>query len=118
MQPVHLAELHLADDRYFGSRTHADSVHWYHPDGSELTEGDWNAPSAQALVMEIIARENQEHWLVLFNASGYSINFELPEPLRGNQWQLAMDTVLHRVRVNSCHRIIYPAWLRPVVPMP
>ena len=37
-------ELHLEDDLYFGSRTQADTVHWYHPDGSELTEGDWNAP--------------------------------------------------------------------------
>ena len=33
----------------------------------------------QALVMEIIAKESQEHWLVLFNASGY-IHFRLPEP--------------------------------------
>jgi isoamylase len=87
--------LHLGDDLYFGSREHADSVHWYHPDGSELTEGDWNAPSAQALVMEIIADEGKEHWLVLFNASGYNINFQLTEPAKGYSWQLAADTAVH-----------------------
>lgn len=88
-------ELHLEDDLYFGSRTQADTVHWYHPDGSELTEGDWNAPSAQALVMEIIAKESQEHWLVLFNASGYDIHFRLPEPEKSNNWTLAVDTASH-----------------------
>ena len=88
-------ELHLEDDLYFGSRAQADTVHWYHPDGSELTEGDWNAPSAQALVMEIIADEGKEHWLVLFNASGYNINFQLTEPAKGYSWQLAVDTAVH-----------------------
>lgn len=88
-------ELHLGDDLYFGSRAQADTVHWYHPDGSELTEGDWNAPSAQALVMEIIAKESQEHWLVLFNASGYDIHFRLPEPGKSNNWALAVDTASH-----------------------
>ena len=88
-------ELHLGDDLYFGARTHADTVHWYHPDGSELTESDWNAPSAQALVMEIIARESQEHWLVLFNSSAYDIHFRLPEPAEHHTWALAADTAFH-----------------------
>ena len=87
-------ELHLADDLYFGVRRHADVVRWYHPDGNELTDSDWNAPSAQALVMEIVAAENQEHWLVLFNASGYAIHFSLPELGGKTCWTLAADTAL------------------------
>lgn len=88
-------ELHLADDRYFGSRAKPDSVHWYHPDGSELTEADWNAPSAQALVMEIIGGESEEHWLVLFNASGYDIHFRLPEAEQNDNWEQVIDTAPH-----------------------
>ncbi len=88
-------ELHLADDHYFGFRTHADTVRWYHPDGSEMTESDWNAPSAQALVMEIVASESQEHWLVLFNASAYDIHFRLPEPAEHYNWTLTADTAFH-----------------------
>ena len=87
-------ELHLADDLYFGVRRHADVVRWYHPDGNELTDSDWNAPSSQALVMEIVAAENQEHWLVLFNASGYAIHFSLPELGGKTCWTLAADTAL------------------------
>ena len=88
-------ELHLADDHYFGLRTHADTVRWYHPDGSEMTESDWNAPSAQAMVMEIVASESQEHWLVLFNSSPYDIHFRLPEPADHHNWTLTADTAFH-----------------------
>lgn len=90
-----LTELHLADDFYFGARTKPDSVHWYHPDGSELTDSDWHSPSAQALVMEMIGGESQEHWLVLFNASGYDIHFRLPELALGDLWTLIVDTATY-----------------------
>ena len=85
--------LHLNDDTYFGHPITADQVHWYHPDGTELSEGDWHSPSAQALAMEIISSENQEHWLLLFNASAYHIHYQLPELKKTDLiWQLVMDT--------------------------
>lgn len=90
--------LHLSDDSYFGHPVTPDQVHWYHPDGSELKEGDWHSPSAQALAMEIIAPENQEHWLLLFNASGYDIHYRLPDLKNKLKWNLVIDTAIYDER--------------------
>lgn len=86
--------LKLVDDHYFGDQTLIQQVAWYHPDGHQLSDGDWNAPVSQVFIMDIGDQKGKgERWLALFNASGYDIHYRLPKPAPGMMWQQVIDTV-------------------------
>ena len=86
--------LKLVDDHYFGDQTLIQQVAWYHPDGHQLSDADWNAPVSQVFIMDIGDQKGKgERWLVLFNASGYDIHYRLPKPAAGMMWQQVIDTV-------------------------
>lgn len=93
--------LHLDDDRFFGKKTIPDTVRWYHPDGNEMTEEQWKAPGAQVLSLELIYDDGKEHWLLLFNASGYNIHFRVPDLAKGRKWSMCVDSTI----VRSSHRL-------------
>ncbi|MGE6106642.1 glycogen debranching protein GlgX [Aeromonas sobria] len=87
------SNLRLCDDDWFGPQANCHRVDWYHPDGHSLTEQDWQAPMGQAFAMDIGALDEEgERWLVLFNASGYDIQFRLPPPGEGMEWIQTIDT--------------------------
>ncbi|MFM4826971.1 glycogen debranching protein GlgX [Aeromonas bivalvium] len=87
------SNLRLCDDDWSGPQAHCHRVDWYHPDGHSLTEQDWQAPMGQAFAMDIGALDEEgERWLVLFNASGYDIQFRLPPPGNGMEWIQTIDT--------------------------
>lgn len=85
-------ELRLEDDRYFGHEHEPDEVHWYQPDGSELSDHDWHMPSAQALMMKVCAPRANEAWLLLFNASNYDIHYKLAKLPETQSWHLVLNT--------------------------
>ncbi|MCS3457444.1 glycogen operon protein [Aeromonas sp. BIGb0405] len=87
------SNLRLCDDSWNGAQEHCHRVDWYHPDGHPLTDQDWQAPMGQAFAMDIGSLDEEgERWLVLFNASGYDIQFRLPPPGEGMEWVQTIDT--------------------------
>ena len=86
-------ELKLHDDRYFGTLPVEHEVAWYHADGHELTESDWNNPNSKLFTLDIgDLNGTGERWLVLFNASSYDIGYHLPRPGKGMKWNARLDT--------------------------
>lgn len=65
-------------------------IHWYHPDGHLLTEGEWHHEHAQALLLDIATE--QARWLILLNASMYDIQFRLPQLDETSTWMMCFDT--------------------------
>ncbi|PJG60590.1 glycogen debranching protein GlgX [Aeromonas cavernicola] len=87
------ANLQLRDDSWHGESQRCHEVNWYHPDGHQLTDQDWHAPMGQAFAMDIgMINSEGERWYVLFNASGYDIQFRLPPPDEGMEWLQIIDT--------------------------
>lgn len=85
--------LKLHDDRYFGILPVEHEVAWYHADGHELTEADWNNPQSKLFTLDIgDLKGTGERWLVLFNASSYDIGYHLPRPGKGMKWDARLDT--------------------------
>jgi glycogen operon protein len=83
-----LSDIQLADDHY-STRCNVKQIHWYLPDGEEKTAEDWHEPDNQAFAIEIKGVDQQEHWLLLFNASKKDIAFVLPQ---NKHWHLLVDT--------------------------
>jgi glycogen operon protein len=92
--------------RWFEGRPiHGTDVHdlmWFSPDGSEMTDDDWNVGYARSLMVflngDSIATPGRygqrivdDDFLLLFNASSKSMLFELPSGL-GAGWQIEFDT--------------------------
>ena len=85
--------LKLADDRYYGTLPVQHEVAWYHADGHELTEADWNNPNSKLFTLDIgDLKGTGERWLVLFNASSYDIGYHLPRAGKGMKWEARLDT--------------------------
>jgi glycogen operon protein len=70
-------------------------VRWFRPDGQPMHQEDWHQATNQAITVELrCAQGCDEHWLLLFNASPYSLNFSLPSVGVGCHWELLIDTQL------------------------
>ncbi|MBI2080846.1 MAG: glycogen debranching protein GlgX [candidate division NC10 bacterium] len=76
---------------------------WIRPDGKEMTEEDWNNPSARCLglrlagdaIGEVDERGNRvtdDTLLVLVNAHHEPVSFVLPAHRRGVRWELVLET--------------------------
>jgi len=78
-------------------REHKD-VSWRHPDGHELTAGDWHDANARALGVLIGHAFTDPHGtpnghlLFLCNAGEQQVTFVLPKPRSGLVWQVVFDT--------------------------
>ncbi len=79
-------------------------VAWFRPDGSEMTEADWKTAFARSLMVFISGDElpdpgpegevvRDDSFLLLFNASGESVPFKLPDSTWGEGWRLVLDTM-------------------------
>ena len=77
-------------------------IGWFSPDGTEMSEGDWDAGFARSLGVflngeAIPSRDSRgEHvtddsFCVLFNAHDEPLDFQLPEQW-GERWSIVMDT--------------------------
>jgi glycogen operon protein len=79
-------------------------IHWFKPNGSEMTQDDWEHQNARALGVYVVgaalterdARGGQlvdDNFLVLFNANHRPQRFKLPLD-GGLRWHVVLDTAL------------------------
>jgi glycogen operon protein len=82
--------------------TEHHDIAWLRPDGSQMSDDDWNTSFAKSLAVflngDLIASRDprgrqvvDDSFLVLFNAADHSVSFTMAEALPG-QWQLVLDT--------------------------
>lgn len=82
-----------------------DDIHWYTPDGAEMTHDDWNVGYARSLLVflngdgiQSRTRRNErivdDSFLCLFNASAESMTFVVPPVLGGSEWSVELDTAV------------------------
>jgi pullulanase/glycogen debranching enzyme len=76
-------------------------VAWLRNDGREFSQADWLDPGLQAFGMLLdstglpptqVDPEVGDSFLVLFNASGASVEFTLPAPISSQVWEVVLDT--------------------------
>jgi isoamylase len=91
---------------FYGRRIRGSEVKdlsWFRPDGKEMTEDDWNNPHTRCFglriagdaITEVDARGDQivdDTFLILLNAYHEPLNFVLPAPPSGGQWEALVDT--------------------------
>lgn len=80
----------------------AEDVGWYRPDGSEMSQEDWDTGFARALQVYLsgqgVGRDEEgqpitDHdFLVLFNASDDAIPFCVPQRKNLQEWEKVIDT--------------------------
>ena len=84
------------------SRGEGEDVGWYRPDGSEMSQEDWDTGYARALQVYLsgqgVGRDEQgrpltdNDWLVLFNASDGAIDYAVPKRKNLHRWERVIDT--------------------------
>jgi glycogen operon protein len=84
-------------------RSGMQDVDWMRPDGSPMTEDDWNAGFALALMFflnghaiptpdERGRKVRDDSFLIVMNAGSDPISFTLPAEEYGKSWKVALDT--------------------------
>jgi glycogen operon protein len=80
-------------------------IHWFRPDGTEMTQEDWGHRHARALGVYVVGAALQErdargrpvfddNFLVLFNAHHKPQRFRLPLDGGAVRWRVLLDTTL------------------------
>ena len=80
-----------------------DDIHWYTPEGIEMSDDDWNVGYARSLAVflngegiESRTRRDEpivdDSFVVLFNAAPDPITFVIPDGLGGCDWEVDLDT--------------------------
>jgi isoamylase len=74
-----------------------DDLDWYRPDGELMSGADWGASFARAVTMALSGATGDrtapdDPFLLMFNAWWDPIDFSVPAPLRGQRWQVEVDT--------------------------
>ncbi|MCA8995748.1 MAG: glycogen debranching protein GlgX [Planctomycetaceae bacterium] len=78
-------------------------IHWYRPDGDEMSDSDWHSMHARCLGVLLngdMSDEIDEHgrqitdstMLLLLNARQQGISFTLPQPEAWGRWIVELDT--------------------------
>ncbi len=78
-------------------------IHWLAPDGNEMSEADWNSPTARCLgvrlegdmIDEVDERGRAIHGdtiVMLLNANHESVPFNIPQHRTDESWQVVFDT--------------------------
>ena len=81
----------------------ASDIAWFAPDGREMNEDDWNAPSAKTIAVFLNGDAlpwqdprghpvRSDSFLMLFNAHHEPIDFVVPAEEWGLEWRVALDT--------------------------
>jgi glycogen operon protein len=104
---LRLAHPVFARRRWFEGRSIRGSdltdIGWFKPDGTEMTDRDWNVAFARALGVFLngeglgpVGRRGEivvdDSFLVFFNAGFSSIDFVVPHALNHEPWRLVLDT--------------------------
>jgi pullulanase/glycogen debranching enzyme len=78
----------------------ARNVRWLHPEGREMTEGDWLVAGARAVALKLAARGGHR-MLLLFNAGSEAVTFAIDETLEGFAWWEVLSTATGTVARNA-----------------
>jgi isoamylase len=106
---IHLRKRHpvFRRRRFFQGRpikgANVKDILWLHPNGNEMSEEEWHAPSVRCLGMYLSGqgldetdeqgrKVSDQNFLVLFNANHEDVEFSLPAYRPNARWFVWMDT--------------------------
>ncbi len=76
---------------------HLKNVTWFRPDGDEMDPEDWEDPVSK--VVGLVLAEADRAVMLLFNASEFDIEFDLPHFTGiGHGWRLLADSAAAKIR--------------------
>ncbi|WP_375423994.1 glycogen debranching protein GlgX [uncultured Friedmanniella sp.] len=101
--PVLRRRRFFAGDASHGGQSELGDIVWLRPDGTEMDDSDWSTGYAQSLMVflngdaipesdDMGRRITDEHFLLMFNASGSDIDFRVPPAPFGDHWVLRLET--------------------------
>jgi glycogen operon protein len=101
--PVLRRRRFFAGDANHGGRSELGDIEWMRPDGSLMDDSDWSTGYARSLLVflngdaipesdDMGRRITDDHFVLMFNASADPIDFTLPDPSFGDDWQVRLDT--------------------------
>jgi glycogen operon protein len=72
--------------------SHSRDICWWHPDGHEMADGEWNNPEQRSLGVGLGGTASAPEWLLLLNPTEAECEFHLPSASDGNGWEVVLDT--------------------------
>ncbi|SDT14017.1 glycogen operon protein [Friedmanniella luteola] len=101
--PVLRRRRFFGGDAARGGQSELGDIEWLRNDGNAMDDGDWNSGYAQSLMVFLNGdaipesdamgrRVVDDHFLLMFNASGEDISFTVPPEPFGNHWVVQLDT--------------------------
>jgi isoamylase len=90
-------------------------IAWFLPDGSQMSEDDWNVGFAKSLAVFLNGDElrmrgprgdrvTDDSFYVIFNAHDEPMRFVMPEPRWGKEWALVFDTADEPIGLRTAAR--------------
>jgi len=87
-------------------------ITWFHPEGREFREDEWNNPQCQAMgyilegtSIDELSKDGKriigDTLCVMINAQFHDINFKLPFHRSGNPWALVLISTLNRPKLGQ-----------------
>src|SRR5436190_4051969 len=72
--------------------SHSRDICWWHPDGHEMADGEWNNLEQRSLGVGLGGTASAPEWLLLLNPTEAECEFQLPTASDGNGWEVVLDT--------------------------
>ena len=93
----------FAGDAMHGGQSPLGDIVWLKPDGTEMSDADWQTGYSQSLMVFLNGdaipepdtlgrRISDDHFLLMFNASDDPIAFTTPAKAYGESWTVRLDT--------------------------
>jgi isoamylase len=84
--------------------SHSRDISWWHPNGHELADQEWNDPELRSLAVAFGGNTAQQDLMLLLNPTEEEIEFRLPSLNSQQHWEVVIDTG-HPVGVLSGFRL-------------
>jgi isoamylase len=100
--PVLRRRRFFAGDATHGGQSELGDIEWLRPDGSLMDDADWSTGYARSVMVflngdaipesdDMGRRISDDHFLLMFNASGDPIDFTVPAGSFGDHWRVRLD---------------------------
>ena len=97
--------------------TGVTDIAWFNPDGSEMTDAQWDVGYARSMTMFLNGQQipspgpqgeriSDNSFLVFFNAHFEDLDFSLPRVMRDSPWKMMIDT--RETRMIQDEKIVDP----------
>ena len=84
--------------------SHSRDISWWHPNGHELADQEWNDPDLRSLAVAFGGTASQQDLMLLINPTESEVEFKLPSLSAQHAWDVVLDTA-HPVGVLSGFRL-------------